>query len=151
MKKTIELTEAEIMILATLLEDSGNPEGEALREKLLGGSTWENFVRNLNGSWEIHHTGGGCMVATLEVTLKDGKIVSLGVTSECAVLYTFSWLTASDAEREREESFCPNGYFVWQSTHSKDLLGDYLANLLDECGLDEIVSDVQRLMASRFV
>ena len=128
-----------------LLAEIENPTGVINTQ-----ASWDSFVMALEGNWVLHHTGGGCMVATLEVKLKDGKIVSLGVTGECAVLYTFSWLTASEAEREREEAFRAEGYFSWYTEQPTDLLRSQLVSLLYEIDeeVDNLIADIRAISQS---
>jgi len=73
-------------------------------------SDFDAFAKEqkLSGKWALHQTGGFCMVATCEVTLGDGRAISLGVNNENICLYSYSWL--KDAT---EEEFNSDTIFDW--------------------------------------
>lgn len=91
-------------------------------------------------NWNIWNSGGGCMIANRLVRLKDGRLVVLGVNSECVCLYN-------------NETFDDGTLFDWFKGDDHWKLVNYLLEFLDTeivtAGL--LVEEIKLIMHSQFV
>lgn len=91
--------------------------------------------------WNSWNTGGNCIVYTTSVELRDGRLVSLGVSSDCVALYDHVWADLGiwdDGEY----------LFVWNYDESELNLRTNLAMWLkDGSRKDDLVADIATIMA----
>lgn len=91
-------------------------------------------------NWNLWNSGGNCTIVNRLVRLKDGRLVVLGVNSECVCLYN-------------NETFNDGTLFDWFEEDGSQKLVNYLLEFLDTeivtVGL--LVEEIKLIMHSRFV
>ena len=105
---------------------------------------FQTFVTTyLTGDWHLERTGRDCWVAYVEVTLKTGDTVSLGVDAEYVVLYACKW--------DEDEDGAEKPLFIWEPKDGTDSLNSELKNHLEDSNLaNALLGNALAVMHSRF-
>lgn len=133
--------------IRTLLDAIDNPRISAADKIHAGYQEFDAWVKEkLDGPWYLWHTGGGCMVALVDVKLLNGKSVSLGVNAECVCLYNYSWL------KDQEPEYRDEVRWDWQRKDNPTVLMNYLENhVSDKESHAALFDEIMSVMNSEFV